>query len=176
MRKRNVLWGKNSSELPLRSSHTQMYFKIGRSSHRRSSVKKVALRNFAKFTGKDLCQMLFLNKVAGLRYLPVNFVKLLRTPFLRNTSGRLTLIRWKFLNVRKRHLCLSLFLLKLRAWRPAFLFKKVFSCEYWKIFKNSLLVGTFCSLYFYVMIEFFGCLWVQNWCLLYFMYYCCFPS
>ena len=30
------------------------------------SVKKGVLRNFAKFTGKQLCQRLFLNKVAGL--------------------------------------------------------------------------------------------------------------
>ena len=37
-----------------------------RSSHRRCSVKKGVLRNFAKFTGKLLCQSLFLNKVAGL--------------------------------------------------------------------------------------------------------------
>ena len=29
--------------------------------------KKGVHRNFAKFTGKDLCQRLFLNKVAGLR-------------------------------------------------------------------------------------------------------------
>ena len=29
--------------------------------------KKVALRNFMKFTGKHLCQRLFFNKVAGLR-------------------------------------------------------------------------------------------------------------
>ena len=137
--------------------------------------KKGVLRNFAKFTGKHLCQSLFFNKVAGLRYLPVNFVKFLRTPFLRNT-WRLPLIRSKFLNARKKHLCSSLFLIKLRAWRPAFLLKKLFSCEYCKIFKNSLLVETFCSLYFYVMIAFFGRLWVQNWRFLYFLYYCCFPS
>ena len=31
------------------------------------SVKKGSLRNFTKFTGKQLCQRLFLNKVAGLR-------------------------------------------------------------------------------------------------------------
>ena len=37
-----------------------------RSSHRRFSVKKGVLRNFAKFTGKHLCQRLFFNKVAGL--------------------------------------------------------------------------------------------------------------
>ena len=33
----------------------------------RCSVKKGSRRNFAKFTGKHLCQSLFLNKVARLR-------------------------------------------------------------------------------------------------------------
>ena len=37
-----------------------------RSSHRRCSVRRDVLRNFAKFTGKDLCQSLYFNKVAGL--------------------------------------------------------------------------------------------------------------
>ena len=37
-----------------------------RSSHQRCSVTKGVLRNFAKFTGKHLCQNLFFNKVAGL--------------------------------------------------------------------------------------------------------------
>ena len=37
-----------------------------RSSHQRCSVRKVVLRNLAKFTGKHLCQRLFFNKVAGL--------------------------------------------------------------------------------------------------------------
>ena len=70
------------------------YIKSSRSSHRKCSVKKGALRNFAKFTGKQLCQSLFFNKVAGLRpatllkkrlwhrCFPVNFAKFLRTPFL----------------------------------------------------------------------------------------------
>ena len=40
--------------------------------------KKGALRKFAKFIGKHLCQSLFFNKVAGL---PINFVKFLRTSF-----------------------------------------------------------------------------------------------
>ena len=56
--------------------------------------KKGVLRNFAKFTGKHLCQSLFFNKVVGLRpatllkkrlwrrCFPVNFVKFLRIPFL----------------------------------------------------------------------------------------------
>ena len=36
-------------------------------SHWRCSVRKGVLRNFAKFTGKHLCQSLFFNNVAGLR-------------------------------------------------------------------------------------------------------------
>ena len=59
----------------------------------------VVLKNFSKFTGKWLCQSLFLNKVAGLRpetfekkrlwhrCFLVNSGKLLRTPFLQNTCG-----------------------------------------------------------------------------------------
>ena len=34
---------------------------------RRCSVKKGVLRDFAKFTGKHLCQGLFFNKIAGHR-------------------------------------------------------------------------------------------------------------
>ena len=74
-----------------------------RSSHRSCSVRKSALRNFAKFTGKHLCHSLFCIKVAGLRlqlylkkrlwqrFFPVNFAKFLRTPFLQNTYGWLLL-------------------------------------------------------------------------------------
>ena len=74
-----------------------------RSSHQRCSLGKGVLRNFAKFTGKHLCQSFFFNKVAGLRHatllkktlwhrcFPVNFVKFLRRPFLQNTSARLLL-------------------------------------------------------------------------------------
>ena len=46
-----------------------------RSSHRRCSVKKSVLGNFAKFTGKHLCQSLFFNKVAGQRPEACNFIK-----------------------------------------------------------------------------------------------------
>ena len=35
-----------------------------KSSHQSCSIKKGVLRNFAKFTGKHLCQSLFFNKVA----------------------------------------------------------------------------------------------------------------
>ena len=63
------------------------------------------LRNFAKFTGKQLRQNHFFNKVAGLatllkkqlwhRYFPVNFEKFLRTSFLTEHLRWLLLI---FLN------------------------------------------------------------------------------
>ena len=79
----------------LRSSH-QVYFSISlfRSSRTEVFCKKIVLRNFAKFTGKHLCQGLFFNKVAGLthttlfkkrlwrRCFPVNFAKFLRAPFI----------------------------------------------------------------------------------------------
>ena len=42
-------------------------YKNTRSSHQRCSIIKDVLINFAKFTGKHLCQSLFLNKVASLR-------------------------------------------------------------------------------------------------------------
>ena len=60
----------------------------------RMSSLKGCFRNFAKFTGKNLCRSLFFNKVPGLRpptllkkrlwhwFFPVNFMKFLRTPFL----------------------------------------------------------------------------------------------
>ena len=72
-------------------------------SHRRCSLKKGALKNYSKFTGKHLCQSLFANKVPRLipatlltkalwhRCFPVNFVNILRTTFLQNTSVRLLL-------------------------------------------------------------------------------------
>ena len=47
--------------------------------------KTNVLRNFAKFTGKHLCQSLW------HKCFPVNFAKFLRTPFSQNTSGRLRL-------------------------------------------------------------------------------------
>ena len=63
-----------------------------RSCHQRCSVRQRVLRNFEKFTGKPLCQSLFLIKLqrpATLlkkrlwhRCFPVNFAKFLRTPFI----------------------------------------------------------------------------------------------
>ena len=63
--------------------------------------EKGVLKNFAKFTGKHLCQRLSFNEVAGLSpatllkkmlwqtCFSVNFAKFLGAPFLQNTSGRL---------------------------------------------------------------------------------------
>ena len=44
-----------------------MLFKNYRSSPPEVFCKKGVLRNFAKFTGKHLCQRLFFNKIASLR-------------------------------------------------------------------------------------------------------------
>ena len=58
-------------------------------------MEKGGLRNLTKFTGKQLCQSLFYNKVVGLRpatllkkrlwhrCFPVNFVKIQRASFNR---------------------------------------------------------------------------------------------
>ena len=65
-------------------------------------MEKGVLRNFAKFSGKHLCQSLFFN-VASLRPATllkkrlwywcflVNFANFLRIPFSQNTSRRLLL-------------------------------------------------------------------------------------
>ena len=51
----------------LNEAFLQIYFLgIYRSSHRRYSVRKGVLKNFAKSTGKHLRQSLFFNKFAGL--------------------------------------------------------------------------------------------------------------
>ena len=74
-----------------------------RSIHQRCSTRKGVLRNFTKFTGKDLNQSLFLNKSTGLRpatllkrklwrrCFSVNFAQFLRRLFLQNTLERLLL-------------------------------------------------------------------------------------
>ena len=66
-----------------------------RSGHRRCSLRKGVLRNFPKFTGKHLntCARvsIFIKLQAWYRCFPVNFSKLVRSPFLQNTSARLLL-------------------------------------------------------------------------------------
>ena len=70
-----------------------------RSSHPEVFCKKGVLSNFAKFTGKHLCQSLFLNEVAGLRP---------------RTSGRLLLFGETRLLIVLLFLCLEYFLIKIR--------------------------------------------------------------
>ena len=49
--------------------------KKSRSSHWGCAIKKGVLKNFTKFTGKQLCGSLFLSKVAGLRAKACNFIE-----------------------------------------------------------------------------------------------------
>ena len=94
----------NKTSTQLLNSETmilEIIFRILRSTHRRCSVKKGVLGNFAKSTGKHLCQSLFFNKVKALRPATlvkerlwhwcflVSFGKFSKKTFLRNTSGQL---------------------------------------------------------------------------------------
>ena len=67
-----------------------------KSNHRRCSSRNGVLRNFAKFLGIHLYQILFFNKVVACNFIkkwpwhrcfPVNFVKFLRTPFYKTPPG-----------------------------------------------------------------------------------------
>ena len=92
--------------LSFKNSYTIEHLRTTASvSHRSSCLevfyKKDVLENFAKFTGKHLCQILFFNEVAGPatllkkrlwhRCFPVNFAKFLRTPILQVICGKLLL-------------------------------------------------------------------------------------
>ena len=96
----------------------------------------------------------------------------------------------KFAELPRKHLCWSVFLIKKQAWRPAYLSKKkettiqVFSCEYCEFFKSFfiehliILITHYANVVrytfpkFYVMIEFFGSICVQNSYFSYFLYHC----
>ena len=69
---------------------------LDRSSHRRCSLRKDILRNFAKFTGKHLCHGLFMSEPKACTFIkkrlwqscfPGNFAKFLKTPFYRTPPG-----------------------------------------------------------------------------------------
>ena len=84
-------------------TRTRNSYSKARSSHQRCSIKKVVLRYFVKFTGKHLCQSLFLKKlwdsdlqvylkkILRNKCFPVNVTKFPRATFLQNTSRRLLL-------------------------------------------------------------------------------------
>ena len=72
LRRSSRIAGKmGKKNMDVRSSRSQMFFKIG------------VLKNFSKFARKNLFQSLFFNKAAGpwQRCFPVNFEKFLRTLF-----------------------------------------------------------------------------------------------
>ena len=121
-----------------RSSCLQMFF---RSSHPEMFCKKAALRDFPKFTGKHLCQSLFITKVAGQGWQLYSkrdpgtgvFLWILwnleEHLFLQNTSAGC----FKFFKIdvlinfpifTRKYMCWSPFLIQLEAWRPATLIKK----------------------------------------------------
>ena len=87
--------------LPFWHEHHAYYNTKNR--HRKCSVRKGVLWDFAKFTVKHLCQSLLFNKAAGRRPVtllekklghrcfPVNFSKFQKTPFLQKAYGRLLL-------------------------------------------------------------------------------------
>ena len=80
-----------------------------RNSHRRCSIKETVLKNFAIFTGKQLCWSLFFDKVEKKhrfylkekhlqhRRFPVSVAKLSRTPILKNICERLLLFDHTYL-------------------------------------------------------------------------------
>ena len=75
-------------------------FSISRSSRLQTFFKTGVLKNFAKFTGKHLCQnqpaTLLKNRLWHSCF-PVNFAKFLRTPFFTEQ------LRWLLLNHRIQH-------------------------------------------------------------------------
>ena len=142
--KNPILNIKMNRNIIMDSYHIHNCTLIYRSSWQRCSVRKGFLINFAKFTGKHLCQSLFFNKVAGLRSatllkkrlwhrcFPVNFVKFLRTPFWKNTSGGCFLICYKTRNCLITYFTLS---------KKAFLLRKngpIFFQVALRWFKNML--------------------------------------
>ena len=113
--------------------------------------KKDILRNFAKFTGKRLCQSLFFNKVAGLRpatllkkrlwhrRFPVNFAKFLRAPFFIEHLWGLLLLLWFY--VWTSSSILRFYSLhKIRKYLRNFYntLTLEFSCKFLHIFRTSL--------------------------------------
>ena len=110
------------------------------SSHLKVFCKKCVLRNFAKFTGKDLCQSLFFNKVAGL----IPKVSLHWTRH-RNSHQGCSVRKGVFRNFETftgKHSCARVsFLIKLQPSASNFIKKdtlaQVFSSEFCEVSKNT---------------------------------------
>ena len=65
----NIIW--DSPSLARNPRASIWYTRIDRRNHQRCTIKTSVLKTFAKFTGKHLCQSLFLKK----RLLLKNFIK-----------------------------------------------------------------------------------------------------
>ena len=76
-------------------STKQLRYHTDKSSHRRYSISKVVLKNFAIFTGKHLCLSFFFNfiKKRPQQRWCFTVAKFLRTPILKNICVRL-LLNW----------------------------------------------------------------------------------
>ena len=73
--------------------YIDLIFDCCRSSRRRCSIKKVFLEILHDSQENTCARASFLIKLQALRRcFPVNFTKILRTPFLQNTSGRVPLL------------------------------------------------------------------------------------
>ena len=122
--------------------------RVIRSRHQRCFVRKSGLRNFAKFTGKQLYQSLFFNKVFKLylktlaQVFPCDFCEIFKNTFLQNSSERLLLFEI------------------LMKWESDFHLSNENCCLlHWKPFKNDgksflfYLKSSFCSQSSFVLIH-----------------------
>ena len=112
-----------------------------RSSRLEVFCRKGALRNFEKFTGKQLCHSLLFNKVAGLRTVtllkkrfwyrcfPANFSKFLKTPFITEH------LRWLLLKAPVNQLIFREKLVDLQLYYSGTFSQEVFKHMYFKHFK-----------------------------------------
>ena len=75
-----------------------------RSNHQRCSMKKDVLRNFAKFTGKHLCQSLFFKKETLAQVFSCEFCEISKNTFftehLWTTASDITSILWSYVCYR----------------------------------------------------------------------------
>ena len=106
-----------------------------RSSRLEVLCRKGVLRNFQKFTGKHLCQILIFDKVAGLRKrfwyrcFPVSFLKFLKTPSI------IEQLPWLLLKTPVNHLIFREELVDLQLYYSRNFSQEVFKHTCFKHFK-----------------------------------------
>ena len=109
--------------------------------------KKGVLKNFAKSTGKRLCQSLFFNKVPGLRSatllkrrlwhrcFPANFAKFLRTSLVQNTPWRLLL--WTTVSKTSNNKYLELIKRRSKVQENNMSCERALNFDQWKTFSEN---------------------------------------